>query len=96
MTLHHIKATKDIVKKFYNLLNENGILCVMELDKEDGKFHMNEIDFDGHNGFEHNEMEEAFENTGFKNIRSETFYQDKKIYKDIIIPYSMFCAVGKK
>ena len=87
MILHHIKATKDIVKKFYNLLNENGILCVMELDKEDGKFHMNEIDFDGH---------KAFENTGFKNIRSETFYQDKKIYKDIIIPYSMFYAVGKK
>ena len=96
MTLHHIKDTKDIVNKFYNLLNENGILCVMELDKEDGRFHMNEIDFDGHNGFEHDEMEDAFEKAGFNNIRSETFYQDKKIYKDIVIPYSMFYTIGKK
>ena len=96
MALHHIKNTHDIVNKFYNLLNENGILCVIELDKEDGKFHMNEIDFDGHNGFEHDFMEEVFENTGFKNIRSETFYQDKKIYKDIVIPYSMFYTIGRK
>ena len=96
MALHHIKDTQDIVNKFYNLLNENGILCVIELDKEDGKFHMNEINFDGHNGFEHDVMESTFKNAGFKNINSKTFFQDKKIYKDIVIPYSMFYTIGKK
>ena len=96
MALHHIKDTQDIVNKFYNLLNENGILCVIELDKEDGKFHMNEINFDGHNGFEHDVMESTFKNAGFNNINSKTFFQDKKIYKDIVIPYSMFYTIGKK
>ena len=78
------------------MLNENGILCVIELDKEDGKFHMNEINFDGHNGFEHDVMESTFKNAGFNNINSKTFFQDKKIYKDIVIPYSMFYTIGKK
>ena len=96
MALHHIKDTYDIVSKFYNLLNDNGILCVIELDKEDGSFHMNEKDFDGYNGFEHSDMENVFEKVGFKNIKSETFYYDKKIYKEHIIPYSMFYTIGKK
>jgi len=60
MTLHHILDTENIIKIFYNLLNKNGILCVVDLDKEDGSFHINEKDFNGHNGFEHNYIENAF------------------------------------
>jgi len=96
MTLHHILDTENIIKIFYNLLNKNGILCVVDLDKEDGSFHINEKDFNGHNGFEHNYIENAFKNAGFLNIKSETFFSGKKTYQDKIIPYSMFYTIGKK
>jgi ubiquinone/menaquinone biosynthesis C-methylase UbiE len=96
MTLHHILDTESIVKTFYSLLEENGILCVVELDKEDGSFHMNEKNFDGHNGFEHSDMEKAFKEAGFEDIESKTFFNGEKIYKENIIPYSLFYTIGKK
>lgn len=96
MALHHIADIEKIIEVFYKLLNKNGILCVVELDKEDGSFHINEKDFNGHNGFEHEVIENALKDTGFYDIKSETFYYDKKVYQDKIIPYSMFYTVGKK
>lgn len=96
MTLHHILDTESIIKTFYELLNENGILCIVELDKEDGSFHSNEKNFNGHNGFEHKDMEDILKNVGFSNIKSETFYNGLKKYEDKEIPYSLFYTVGEK
>lgn len=96
MALHHISDIENIIQKFYDLLNENGILCVIELDKEDGSFHANEKDFNGHNGFEHQFMEVVFKNIGFSNIKSETFFHGEKKYEEKIIPYSLFYMIGKK
>lgn len=96
LTLHHILDTEKIIKIFYNLLNENGLLCIIDLDKEDGSFHINQKDFNGHNGFEHRYMKNIFESVGFSNIKSETFYNGKKIYKEKTIPYSLFYTVGYK
>ena len=96
LTLHHIPDTENIIKIFYNLLNENGILCIIDLDKEDGSFHINQKDFNGHNGFEHSYMENIFESVGFSNIKSDTFYNGEKIYKERAIPYSLFYTVGYK
>lgn len=96
LTLHNILDTKKIIRIFYNLLNENGMLCIIDLDKEDGSFHINQKDFNGHNGFEHSYMENIFESVGFSNIKSETFYNGEKIYKEKAIPYSLFYTVGYK
>lgn len=96
LTLHHIPDTEKIIKIFYNLLNENGMLCIVDLDKEDGSFHINQKDFNGHNGFEHKYMENIFESVGLSNIKSDTFYNGEKIYKEKIIPYSLFYTVGYK
>lgn len=96
LTLHHIIDTENIIKIFYDLLNENGMLCIIDLDKEDGSFHMNHKDFNGHNGFEHRYMESIFESVGFSSIKSDTFYNGEKIYKEKNIPYSLFYTVGYK
>lgn len=96
MTLHHILDIENIIKIFYDLLNENGILCIIDLDKEDGSFHINEKNFKGHNGFEHREIEDTLKIVGFSNIKSETFFQGKKVYEEKKIPYSMFYTVGQK
>lgn len=96
LTLHHILDTEKIIKTFYNLLNENGALCIIDLDKEDGSFHINHKDFNGHNGFEHRYIEVIFESAGFSSIKLDTFYNGEKIYKEKKIPYSLFYAVGYK
>ncbi len=56
----------------------------------------NEKNFNGHNGFEHKTMETFFNNAGFYDIKSESFFYDKKVYQDKIIPYSVFYTIGKK
>lgn len=96
LTLHHILDTEKIIKVFYDLLNENGMLYIIDLDKEDGSFHINQKDFNGHNGFEQKYMENIFQSVGFLSINSATFYNGEKIYKENIIPYSLFYTVGFK
>ena len=44
LTMHHIKDTSAILHKFNQLLNSDGILAIIDLEKEDGSFH--EFDFD--------------------------------------------------
>ena len=96
LTLHHILNTKNIIKKFHDLLNENGILIIIDLDKEDGNFHINSPNFEGHNGFEHSYIENTMKEVGFKNIKSQIFYEDIKIFKENVIPYSLFYTIGIK
>lgn len=96
LTLHHILNTKKIIKKFYNLLNENGYLIIIDLDKEDGTFHINSPNFKGYNGFEHSYIQKIMKEVGFKNIKSQTFYKDEKVFKEKIIPYSLFYTIGVK
>jgi len=39
MVLHHIPDTKNIIKKFYNILNPGGYLASADRCPEDGSFH---------------------------------------------------------
>lgn len=96
LTLHHILDIENIVKKFYNLLNKDGILCIIELDKEDGSFHGDIKNFNGHNGFLHNEIENALRKVGFSNLKSETFFYGERTYDEKRIPYSVFYTIGEK
>ena len=45
MTLHHIPDTAKILGSFQALLQPGGVLCIADLDKEDGSFHSHEADF---------------------------------------------------
>ena len=96
MVLHHIIDTKKIIKTFYNLLNDDGVLCIVDLDKEDGSFHSNIPKYDGHNGFDQDYITDVFKNVGFVNIKIETFYYGKKQNLDKTVPYSLFCILGEK
>jgi ubiquinone/menaquinone biosynthesis C-methylase UbiE len=90
MALHHIHDTKGIVKKFYELLNEDGYLCIVDLDEEDGSFHKNYVDYDGHNGFNQDELKSILRGAGFKDVKCNTFYYDTKVIDNEEIEYSLF------
>lgn len=86
LTMHHIKDTKEILMKFRDLLTDDGVLAIIDLEKEDGSFH--EYDFDGHLGFEKKELEDQLKEVGLKpfdyftiyTITKTTEYGDDKNY----------------
>lgn len=96
MVLHHIDDTFKIIRKFYELLNTAGTLCIVDLDKEDGSFHKNEPDFKGHNGFDQEELKNILIKAGFKDVEINTFYEDKKVLDDKEIDYSLFLLKARK
>jgi ubiquinone/menaquinone biosynthesis C-methylase UbiE len=77
MTLHHIEDAKGILKKFHALLEPSGILCIADLDKEDGSFHTDGTT-DVHLGFERSELQKRVEDAGFVNVKFSTAYEIKK------------------
>lgn len=96
MALHHIIDTKATLKKLYGLLKDEGYICIVELDAEDGSFHKQEKDFNGHNGFDQQQLKKLLEELGLKNIVTDTFYKDKKVEDDLTIEYSLFLMTGEK
>ena len=96
MVLHHIHDTKDIIKRLYELLNKDGYLCIVDLDEEDGSFHKNYPEFDGHNGFNQEELKNTLISCGFKGVESNTFYFDEKVIGNETVEYSLFLMKGKK
>ena len=96
MVLHHIHDTKAIIKNFYQLLNKDGYLCIVDLDEEDGSFHKDHPEFDGHNGFNQDELKNILINAGFNDIESNTFFYDEKIIESEKVNYSLFLMKARK
>lgn len=86
----------EIIKNFYELLNNHGYLCIVDLDEEDGSFHKNYPDFDGHNGFNQEELKKVLIGAGFRDIESNTFFYDEKIIEGQKINYSLFLMKARK
>ncbi|MFT9497967.1 class I SAM-dependent DNA methyltransferase [Anaerosolibacter sp.] len=96
MVLHHIHDIPAIVKYFYDLLRNDGYLCIVDLNEEDDSFHKEYPDFDGHNGFNQEELSKALVRAGFDNIESNTFFLDEKTIEDTRIDYSLFLMKARK
>lgn len=96
LVLHEIHNTEAIIKNFYELLNKDGHLCIVDLDEEDGSFHKNYPDFHGHNGFNQDKLKCVLSSAGFMNIESNTFYHDVKVIGDEKIKYSLFLMKARK
>lgn len=76
MTFHHIPDTDTILRDLHALLAPSGYLCIADLDSEDGSFHSYE--FNGHKGFDRQDLARRAEAAGFRNIRFSTVFRIKK------------------
>jgi ubiquinone/menaquinone biosynthesis C-methylase UbiE len=95
MTLHHIEDAKGILKKFHALLKPSGILCIADLDKEDGSFHTDGTT-DVHLGFERGELQQWVKDTGFADIKFSTAFEIKKKIDDIEKTFPVFLLTARK
>ena len=96
LVLHHIQNTEAILRRFYDMLNKGGHLLIVDLNADDGSFHAEYPDFEGHNGFAHSTLIALAQKAGFKNTNIETFYHDSKVYKGKENPYSLFILDAAK
>lgn len=95
MTLHHVSDIEKIIAEFYHLLNPGGLLAIADLYKEDGTFH--ERDFNGHFGFNPEDLALVFKNTGFVNISHKPCFEITKAEgPNIGKTYPLFLLTAKK
>jgi ubiquinone/menaquinone biosynthesis C-methylase UbiE len=95
LTLHHISDPKAIIKKFHALLQPAGILCIADLDKEDGTFHPAGTP-DIHMGFERSELQRWVEDAGFTEVIFLTAYEIKKKVGDDEKIFPVFLLTARK
>ncbi len=68
LTLHHIPDIQTVLRGFAHLLTDDGHLCVVDLEEEDGSFHASSPEFDGHDGFDRAELRRAMEAAGLGDV----------------------------
>lgn len=69
MTMHHVPDVTSLLKHFREIMNTGGLLCIADLEQEDGSFHDDSTGIP-HKGFTIQEMEGFFDKAGFKAIRT--------------------------
>lgn len=94
MTLHHIDDVDKILKSFQAMLNPSGYLVLIDLETEDGSFHNHE--FDGHLGFDRDELEHQMKEAGFTQIHYRVCHTIKKERAGEIKEYPLFMMIGRK
>jgi tRNA (cmo5U34)-methyltransferase len=95
MVLHHVADIGNIIKKFYDLLNQDGYLAIADLYSEDGSFHG--TGFTGHNGFDVGKLTNQIRNQGFANIsHRKCFVINKKISETETKQYDVFLLIANR
>lgn len=90
MTLHHIPDTEDALRRFHALLEPGGLLCMADLDTEDGSFHGPEVPV--HWGFDREALRAGLVRAGFQDIRFDTPYVIERSGKR----YPVFLVVAER
>jgi len=96
MTLHHIPDVNNIVKVLNAVLKGGGYLCIADLVEEDGSFHSDHDNFDGHNGFDRNELSDILLNNGFSIEYYKVCFEIVKTIDDKDKIYPLFLMISRK
>ena len=95
MVLHHITDIKNIITKFFNLLNPGGFLAIADLYTEDGSFHGE--GFTGHKGFDPAELSGLLLKSGSQNItHHQCFVINKEISVGKTKKFNVFLLIAQR
>ncbi len=96
MTLHHVQDTRGLLRGFHDVMLPGGLLCIADLDLDEGKFHdSSEGVF--HNGFDRSELRRDFAESGFVDIRHRTAAEVMKPGSDgNVRSFSVFVMIGTR
>jgi 2-polyprenyl-3-methyl-5-hydroxy-6-metoxy-1,4-benzoquinol methylase len=92
MALHHVPDVDGILRAFHSTLEPGGVLCISDLDLEDGSFHG--PGFEGHPGFDRHALEGKILAAGFGPVRFSTPCDVRKEVGGEMRTYPIFLAVA--
>jgi len=84
LVLHHIEDVKTIISRFYNLLNDDGHLLIIDKNGE-GIFYTDHPDYDGYDGFNQSVLADIVKEVGFSKVESKTFWHGSSIRNGVFI-----------
>jgi tRNA (cmo5U34)-methyltransferase len=85
LVFHHLTHIDYVLHKFNNMLNKGGYLAIADLYSEDGSFHGE--GFNGHPGFNPEQLAVKLKGTGFRNIQYQPCYIITKTTEDGILKH---------
>ena len=94
MTLHHLGDPAPVLGKFFHLLNPGGVLCIADLDREDGSFHG--AGFTGPHGFDRQELAGLVRRAGFAPPTFSTPYQVQREVAGRQCSFPLFLLVAQR
>jgi len=94
LTLHHVRDTDALLRDFVKLLRAQGVVCLADLDREDGSFHGEDADV--HRGFDRSDLGARMERAGFRGVRFETACVIRKGSRGVERSYPVFLAVASR
>jgi hypothetical protein len=94
MALHHVADVDGILKAFHSTLELGGVLCISDLDLEDGSFHGPGVEV--HRGFDRPELERRIRAAGFGPVRFSTPCDVRKEVGGQVRTYPIFLAIAAR
>ena len=94
MALHHVPDVDGILKAFHSTLEPGGLLCISDLDLEDGSFHGPGVEV--HPGFDRNALEGKILAAGFGPVRFSTPCEVRKEVGGQVRTYPIFLAIAER
>jgi len=92
MTMHHIEDVQGSICSLTSLLRPQGVLCISDLEAEDGSFHGEKKV--PHNGFDTNCILDYLRISGLQNSSACIGYVDTKVNDGKVREYPIFIATG--
>lgn len=90
MVLHHIPDLTPVLRGCGQILEPGGRLCIVDLEREDGSFHGE--GFDGHDGFDRDELATWLRAVGFETPAYRVCFQLRRHDRD----YPLFLAISRR
>lgn len=96
MALHHVQDTSGIFRRFFKVLEEDGLVLAVDLDPVPEAFHADEPDFAGHHGFEREALVRICAAAGFRRTATETVFSGHRPMRGGSVPYTLFLLEARK
>jgi 2-polyprenyl-3-methyl-5-hydroxy-6-metoxy-1,4-benzoquinol methylase len=77
MAFHHIQHIEAVLQQFYTALKPGGMLCIADLDLDDGLFHRESVNV-FHDGFDRNVFRSLWEQAGFSDVQAVDASEDTR------------------
>jgi ubiquinone/menaquinone biosynthesis C-methylase UbiE len=96
LTLHHVKDIDSAFSVLGKIIAAGGYLFIGDLLTEDGSFHYNNPEFDGHFGFDTAMLKEKLKNESFECIEDRIILSLQKEQDSLVKNYPLFMLSLKK